>query len=102
MRTSEKTCSMRAVVASGLALSLVACNHLATSHHSRKERNEQQTAIEAIHLLGGQVRYDYQRPRPDIPNLFDMERQPENPEAFHRVVLVDLADTKATDDHWSI
>jgi hypothetical protein len=48
--------------------------------------------------LGGDVLYDYQRPNPDRPNVFEPDARPKNPAAFHRVVRVNLRGTKVTDD----
>jgi hypothetical protein len=62
------------------------------------QREEQRQAVEAIQKLGGKVLYDYQRPDPNQPNLYDPEALPKNPDAFHPVVFVDLSDTQTTDE----
>lgn len=65
-------------------------------------REEQQAAVEAIEQLGGEVLYEYQRPNPAEPTLFDPEARPTLPDAFHRVVRVSLRETRATDDDLQI
>ena len=87
---------MRAI-SLGLILCLVGCG-LASRSGSLDAEREQLAAIEAIVTLGGEVRYEYQRPDPATPNVFDMDAKPEDPDGFHRVVMVSLRDTEATDD----
>jgi hypothetical protein len=62
------------------------------------ERQEQEEAVAAIRRLGGKVLYDYQRPNPGRPNVFDPNAAPKDPKGFHSVVMVDLRGTKASDD----
>jgi hypothetical protein len=62
------------------------------------ERMEQEAAVAAIERLGGQVMYDYQRPDPGKPNVFDTKARPTNPEGFHRVVFVSLRDSTVSDN----
>ena len=88
---------MRSVLAVGLSAALIIAAGAAPIP-PRDERKEQQAAIEMVKRLGGDVMYDYQRPKPDKPNQFDPEAKPRDPDAFHRVVRVGLRDTKATDD----
>jgi hypothetical protein len=62
------------------------------------ERMQQEAIVAAIERLGGQVMYDYQRPDPAKPKVFDPKARPKDPDQFHRVILVSLRDTKASDD----
>src|SRR5262245_47726823 len=87
---------MRYVITVGLTSALVVAV-IAVPAPPRDERKEQQEAVEAIRKLGGEVFYDYQRPNPDKPNVFDREAKPMDPEAFHRIVRVNLGDAKAAD-----
>lgn len=64
----------------------------------RDERKEQDEALDTIRRAGGKVYYDYQRLKGNKPNLYDPKAKPKDPNGFHRVVLVDLRDTKVTDD----
>jgi hypothetical protein len=66
------------------------------------ERQAQQQAVEAILKLGGDVRFDYQRPDPNKPNVFDQQAKPMDPKGFHRVILVSLRESKVTDDDLKI
>jgi hypothetical protein len=81
----------------GLVVVLAAIS-VAAPIPKRDERKDQQIAVEAIRKLGGEVSYDYQRPNPDTPNVFDLDAKPKDPGAFHRVVRVSLRNTEATDD----
>ena len=87
---------MRCLVALGF-LSVVG-SMVAAPIPPRDERKEQQQAVERILKIGGNVSYDYQRPNPDKPNVFEPDAKPKNPAAFHRVVHVDLRGTKVTDE----
>ncbi|MBY0231361.1 MAG: hypothetical protein K2W96_18920 [Gemmataceae bacterium] len=62
------------------------------------ERADQQKAVERVKELGGHIYHDYQRVPTPKPNTFDPALRPEDPKAFHRVILVHLWDTKATDE----
>jgi Leucine Rich repeat len=62
------------------------------------EREDQEAAVAAVKRLGGTVMYDYQRPDPTKPKVFDPKARPKDPDGFHRVILVSLRDTKASDD----
>jgi hypothetical protein len=63
-----------------------------------RRKREEREAVAAILKLGGAVMYEYQRPNPAKPNVFDPEARPRDPKAFHRVVSVSLRDTRVTDD----
>src|SRR5260370_26469594 len=90
--------SMRCMMAGGLIFSLLAAVVAARVPLPRDEPKEQQEAIEAILRLGGEVMFDFQRPNPNKPNVFDPMAKPKNGRRFHRVVRVSLRDSKATDD----
>src|SRR5881409_1997526 len=87
---------MRGLIAFGLALAVTAWAAAAPVPKA-DERKQQQEAVEAIRRLGGEVFFDYQRPNPDKPNVFDPEAKPKDPDGFHWVVMVSLRDTKVTD-----
>jgi hypothetical protein len=89
--------SMRAVITVGLTAVLGAAVMAAPAPRS-DERKGQQKAVEAVQRLGGQVMYDYQRPNPARPNVFDPKARPRDPKVFHRVVRVSLGDTRARDE----
>jgi hypothetical protein len=89
--------SMRSATTVGLA-SVLAAVVVAAPLPQRDEREEQREAVAAIRKLGGEVSYDYQRPKPDKPNVFDPEAKPQDRDALPRVVRVSLRDTEATDD----
>ncbi len=71
--------------------------HQLTAH----EQQEQSDAVAVIEKLGGKVLYDYQRPSPDVPNVYDPKAVPSDPSGPHWVVYVNLSDTKITDSDLS-
>jgi hypothetical protein len=87
---------MRCLIVVGLTLSLPQSALIAAVQSN--ERREQQEAVAAIQKLGGEIMYDYQRPNPDRPNVFDPKARPKDPKRFHPVVFVSLRDKAVSDD----
>ncbi|MCE5229858.1 hypothetical protein LLG95_09710 [bacterium] len=81
-----------------LMLVLISCVVMPTRSGWRAGREQaQKEAVAAVLALGGEVMYDFQRPNPNQPNVFDPNAVPGDPNAFHRVVRVGLRDTRVTD-----